>query len=370
MSEVISEQRDRLVRSTAIMAEYQWMFLRHLYGEVQTRFGATGLEILERGLWAYGYYRGRAIRDAPATIVEGRSAASLLRNWDSGELALTAEYGGASVTGSGSEVTLTLPAMPGLEYASVHGGAEAVELHWRSMLSGLAAGFDEAATATCALARSGEPWTITFAVAGAGAEDAALVDPFADAATYIRVARRTSGVLGALQMECARELVATFDASGEEAVRAASYAFGAERGSAMRAQHLADGTPIGFDSMGASLAERDPLAAIFAVGGETYVSRGVNRFDCTYCPLAEVWAEGGDEGMALGYLFDMELHRGLVESYHPGGIVRWDALKTRGDTVCRFRFTIPELVTDEEQALLDSPSEPPRRAGRVHVRPR
>ena len=49
----------------------------------------------------------------------------------------------------------------------------------------------------------------------------------------------------------------------------------------------------------------------------------------------------------------MELHRGLVESYHPGAIVRWDELKTRGDTVCRFRFTIPELVTDEERGRFD-----------------
>jgi hypothetical protein len=32
--------------------------------------------------------------------------------------------------------------------------------------------------------------------------------------------------------------------------------------------------------------------------------------------------------------------------------VRWDALKTRGDAVCRFNFTIPELVTPAEALLL------------------
>jgi hypothetical protein len=368
--EVTSEQRGRLVRSMAIMAEYHWMFLRHLYGEVHGRLGPSGLQALERGLWNYGYDRGRALRNAPATIAEGRSAAGLLRTWDSGELALAAEDGEALAAGSAAHTTLTLPAMPGMDYAAEHGAGAAVQLHWRQLLAGLAAGYDDAATATCSEARASEPWTSTVALPGAAGDRPALADPFADVATYIRVARRTTGLLATLQMHCARELVEAFDASGEEVVRAASYAYGAERGSALRAQHLADGTPIGFDAMGAALAERDPLAAIFAVGGETYVSRGVNRFDCTYCPLAEAWAEGGAEGLALGYLFDMELHRGLVESYHPGGIVRWDALKTRGDTVCRFRFTIPELVTDEERAQLDATGPARPRAGRVHVPPR
>ena len=48
----------------------------------------------------------------------------------------------------------------------------------------------------------------------------------------------------------------------------------------------------------------------------------------------------------------MELHRGLVETHHPGAVVKWDSLKTRGDSLCRFRFYIPELVTDDEQGFV------------------
>ena len=44
----------------------------------------------------------------------------------------------------------------------------------------------------------------------------------------------------------------------------------------------------------------------------------------------------------------MEVHRGLVEGFHPGGVVAWDKVKTRGDKVCNFRFSIPELVTKDD----------------------
>ena len=82
--------------------------------------------------------------------------------------------------------------------------------------------------------------------------------------------------------------------------------------------------------------------------------------DCTYCPLAEVWAEEGPEGLRLGYMFDAPNHRGLFQSYHPGVVVKWDEVKSRGDRVCKFHFSIPELVTPDDPA--------PGRAPR-HVRP-
>jgi hypothetical protein len=112
-----------------------------------------------------------------------------------------------------------------------------------------------------------------------------------------------------------------------------------------------------------ALAERDPLEAIFSIRGPAYSSPGISQFDCTYCPLADVWAQQGSEGLKLGYLFDMELHRGLIETYHPGAVVRWDALKTRGDAMCRFRFSIPELVTPQEAPLLEPARDRQRRAG-------
>jgi hypothetical protein len=104
------------------------------------------------------------------------------------------------------------------------------------------------------------------------------------------------------------------------------------------------------------LQERDPAAAIFAYRGSGYLSDGVWHADCTYCPLAEVWAEEGAEGLRLGYLFDAPNHRGLFESYHPGVVVRWDSVKSRGDRVCKFRFSIPELMTSDDPGPGEEPT--------------
>ena len=349
------------------MSEYQWMFLRHLYASVEKRLGEDGLDALAQGLWSYGYYRGQAIRDLPGTIADGRDALSLLRHWDSGDFALAADSGEVHVSGTPARATITLPSAPGAAYYAKMGGAPALALHWQQMLLGLAAGYDEKACAVeaeHAAADPCSPWSVTFTFVGAAPDGVSeLPDLFEKTADYIRTARRSTGLIAALQFHSSRALIDRFDASAEEAVREASYAFGNERGLALRERHLANGIPINLKTMGQTLRERDPIDAIFAIRGESYVSEGLSHFDCTYCPLAEVWAEEGTEGLALGYLFDMELHRGLLEGFHPGAIVRWDALKTRGDSICRFRFSIPELVTQEERASLDAGRSPGRRPG-------
>ena len=45
---------------------------------------------------------------------------------------------------------------------------------------------------------------------------------------------------------------------------------------------------------------------------------------------------------------DVELHTTMYTTYHPGTIVRWDALKTRGDHLCKFRVSIPELMSPND----------------------
>ena len=59
-------------------------------------------------------------------------------------------------------------------------------------------------------------------------------------------------------------------------------------------------------------------------------------------------AESAREGLALGLLYDVELHTTIYQTYHPGAIVRWDALKTRGDHLCKFRISIPELMSSND----------------------
>ncbi|HEY7145497.1 MAG TPA: hypothetical protein VH637_14735 [Streptosporangiaceae bacterium] len=358
-----SGERAALVRSLAIMSEYHWMFLRHLHAAVASRFGQPGLDVLARGLRRYGFYRGECIRDSPPVLAAGRDALALVRHWDGGELALAAAHGGVEVSVADGKVSVRLPAAPGADYFAGHGGTEALGLHWRQVLAGMAEGFDEQAGVTCDPAGA-TPWRMTWThPAQAAGGDAGLDDVFAAPARYIEVSRRATGLIAALQMYPAMELADAFDASAEEAVREAAYAFGAERGAALRARHLAAGIPVDLQTMSQTLAERDPLGAIFSIRGPAYSSPGLSQFDCTYCPLADVWAQQGTEGLKLGYLFDMELHRGLVETYHPGAVVRWDALKTRGDAMCRFRFSIPGLVTPAEAHLLAPSRDRPRRAG-------
>ena len=87
---------------------------------------------------------------------------------------------------------------------------------------------------------------------------------------------------------------------------------------------------------------------VFNNGG--YLSEGTWHQDCRYCPYADVWAEFGHEGLALGYLYDVELHTTMY-TYHPGTIVRWEALKTRGNQLCKFRFSIPELANPNASGI-------------------
>jgi hypothetical protein len=363
-----SADRQTLTKSLDIMSEYHWMFLRHLYRATETRFGDAGLETLGRGLRAYGFYRGEKIRTNPQVIVRSRDAATLVRHWDGSEIALASLDGDIAISGDSQTVEVTLARAPGMRYFHQHGDVEALSLHWREVMAGIAEGYEDGATAEVDDATS-EPWRVGFTTpAVEGGDEAELPpDALAEPARYIEVARRATGLIAALQFYTARALVQAFDASGEEAVREASYNFGAERGQALRDRHLAEGIPINLATMDQTLnGQRDPLNAIFSIRGEAYFSPAVSMFDCTYCPLAEVWAEEGAEGLALGYLFDMELHRGLVETFHPGAVVKWDALKTRGDSVCRFRFSIPELATPEEREILARDGDF-RRAGRVSV---
>jgi hypothetical protein len=342
------------------MSEYHWMLMRHLHAAVSSRFGKDGLDALARGLRRYGYYRGETIRESPAAIAAGRNPLSLICNWDAAELAVASSHGDVTVTASPGSVTVSLPAAPGADYFAAHGALDPLELHWRHVLAGMADGFGEDVTVSCAPVAE-RPWTITWTHPGVtGQPDWQPEDALGSATRYIELGRRTTGLIAALQMYPAMELLDVFDASGEEAVREAVFAYGAERGAAVRERYLSEGTPVNLQTLSDAIAERDPLGALFSIRGESYSSPGISHYDCTYCPLADVWAEEGADGLRMGYLFDMELHRGLIETYHPGAIVRWDALKTRGDAVCRFRFSIPELVTPEEAPLLEPTRRRPR----------
>jgi hypothetical protein len=362
-------EREALIASLSTLAEYQWMFLRNLYVEIADRLGTSGIAALERGLWRYGFYRGESLRNDPRILATGRDCLALLECWDGAELALAGPVG---LGGTSTDLTVELRSVPGSEYLIARGGGDALRLHWENVLRGIAAGFDEEMSVEFDTVPTDgtSPWSVTFHLHGTISDRPAvpLSDPFDDPARYIRLARRTTGLIAAVEMYVAREIIHTFDASGEEAIRQACFGYGVERGVELRERVTARGDPADFVSLRSAVDARDPMSAVFGIGGEVYSSPGLDFYDCTYCPLAEVWAKEGSEGLALGYIFDMELHRGLIETYHPGAIVKWDALKTRGDSLCRFRFFIPELVTDDEQALVAGAPLPTPRSERINLR--
>jgi hypothetical protein len=348
----MNTERASRIESVRIMVTYNWMFLRHLYLSVQDRLGDAGLATLETGIRRHGYYRGESLRSSPRGCSSPRGAFAVLRAWDTAELAMASAGEQLDVTGDAAEAIVELQRVPGSEYFASNDGGEVLALYWREMLAGLVAGYDAALSISynpVEACGAGE-WTMRFAFAGAqsDADVQPPADAFTDAVQAIEMSRRTAGVFSGLCMHTTQALVERFGGTGEEVARQALYAFGAERAVGMREEAQRRGMPLDFKSWYDIMAKRDPDSAAWVFRDNTHVSPGVFQVTCTYCPMADVWAEEGTAGLSLGYIYDMEVHRGLVEAFNPEGIVAWEQVKTRGDRVCNFRFSIPSLVTEDD----------------------
>lgn len=353
MNEIAAEPR-RLTSSLDSLRtfqDYHWLMLKVFHEAVERAHGTEGLAAIARGARREGVFRGTAMHDDPASFVYGRGPAELLERWDSAEWELAAADGVLKVAADGRAVTLTLPEAPGRAYLTELLGEPAALValrhYWPELLAGIAEGYRSGVELTCDDVAA-TPWTLR--VAGPGAripEVGRLAD---DPLRLIEVNRRTTGLLAAMQMYVSLELISAYDASGEETIRQAAYRFGADRGSVIRERILALGRPLTMANFASTdgLQERDPGETVFVFSERQHISDGAYYLDCTYCPLAEVWASEGADGLRVGYLFDSSNHRGLFQSYNPATEVRWTSVKSRGDQVCRFRFTVPELLTPED----------------------
>ena len=278
---------------------------------------------------------------------------SLLRGWDVSDLMLTQDDARLKVEGGPRSATVRLDRVPGADYFAKHGGDKGLlTTYWSETLKGIAEGYDDDMSVShAALPKDpAKPWSVTFEYPGksSGHSDAPPEDAFGDKERTIRLSRRTYGVFGALGMYISRALIDRFDAVAEEVMREALYKFAFERARGMREQAIAEGLPINFKTWTDIMQRRDPEAATFVFRGQSHISPGVVNVVCTHCPLANVWAEEGHKGMSFGYMYDVAVHKGLVEGFHPGGTVAWETVKTRGDKVCNFHFLIPELVTKKD----------------------
>lgn len=340
------------VESLREFQEYQYLMLKVFAIHIAEQHGEPGMRLLDKGVEADGVYRGIYMRDHSTALTSSRGVLHLVENWDNADWEIPATDGSLVTEVSGSSLTLRLPEAPGREYlANALGDDVATHIldsFWPAMLRGIALGYDSEVTVAADRADV-RPWSVTFT----GAETLERAPRFTrveDPQRLLELNRRTTGLNAGLQMYISKELVAAYDASGEETVRRAAYQFGADRGSVIRERILAQGrqpTMANFASKD-GLQNRDPDEAVFVFRERTHLSDGAYYVDCTYCPLAEVWAAEGPEGLRVGYLFDASNHRGLFQSYNPSTEVRWTSVKSRGDRICRFRFTVPELLTPED----------------------
>ena len=348
----MEQQRQDRIESVRIMVEYNWMYLHHLYQAASTRLGEAGLKAVAAGIRRHGHYRGESIRSSAQGCSQPRDAFALMRAWDTAELGLASQDERLDLRGNGAEATLHVAHVPGSDYFLDKDTEPVLELYWREMLAGLAPGYDENLSITYEplAGRGTAPWVITLSFSGRGGQvsDIELEDTFLHPVASVLMSRRTAGVFSGLCMHTTKALIERFGGTGEAVARRALYQFGAERATGMREQAKREGKALDFNSWFDIISKRDPNSAAWVFRGDTHISAGVFQVTCTYCPMADMWAEEGSEGLALGYIYDMEVHRGLVEAFNPNGVVAWDKVKTRGDRVCNFRFSIPDLVTDED----------------------
>ncbi|HYB10292.1 MAG TPA: L-2-amino-thiazoline-4-carboxylic acid hydrolase [Alphaproteobacteria bacterium] len=346
--------REGIRASMEDVALKQFLFLRNLTDPVIARFGKAGLRVLYDAFRYYGQWRGDNIRMSQASLVAGHDALSFLDNWDSCDFVLAGIAGEISIEGNAVGAAIRLPHLPGTAYFKSHQGKLPV-LHeyWKGLLRGLPAGYDEKLSLTCTEASLDAPWSIRASFGGAPAGKTSVADVvagirniFAEPARALALVRNTSRNAGALYMFIAREVIRAWDATGEQIVREGVRGIGRERGSVLREKHEREGKPLNLKTL--MLDWDGPLISTWVFNGEGYLSEGTWHQDCRYCPYADVWGEFGKEGLALGLLYDIELHTTMYQTYHPGTIVRWDALKTRGDHLCKFRISIPELVSPND----------------------
>jgi hypothetical protein len=347
--------RDGIIASMQDVSLKQYLFLRNLAEPLIDRLGLdAALVILDRAFCHYGQWRGENIRISQSSLVSGHDALAFLQNWDSCDFILAKLIGPVAVAGTPGKASLTVPHLPGGAYFDSRGGRQEVLRHyWSGLLRGMSRGYDARLNIILDRSPDGTTWAIAAEFSGkptgkTSERDvtARLDGIFDQSAEALAMVRQTSRNAGALYMFVAREIIRAYDATGEQLVREGVRGIGRERGTALKEKHLREGKPLNLKTL--MLDWDGPLVSTWVFNEDGYLSEGSWHQDCVYCPYADVWGAFGPGGLSLGYLYDIEMHTTMYETYYPGTVVRWDELKTRGDHLCKFRISIPELVSPND----------------------
>jgi hypothetical protein len=143
---------------------------------------------------------------------------------------------------------------------------------------------------------------------------------------------------GALYFFGADEETKRFDMLGEGELRQQVRDLAHERADRQRAAHTAAGLPLDVKTL---MENWDGQLISIWRFNPGILTPGTWHQDCTVCPYATAWGRLGRRALDLGYLYDYELHPTYYRRYNPEMIVQFEAIKTRGDRMCKFRISLP-----------------------------
>ncbi len=339
------------LQSCKDLLKFQALFSKHFAWSIVRDFGAAGESTVATALRRYGMYRGDIIKANTAAAGVAVTARSIVEHWDMADYHMGTELGTVVAAGNDQQVTVTMSGTPEWTYwKAQERGIDLARLYYSEVLPGIAKALGAEVAFDVSALTLETPWRVTWRVgsAPAGAEGPVHSHIFDDDDRATDMARRTSMNNGALYYFCADEETKTFDMLGEGKLREAVRALAWERADGQIEWHSEMGWQLNVETL---MDHWDgQLVSIwqFAPG---LLTEGTWHQDCTWCPYAAAWEGLGKRALDLGYLYDYELHPTYYKRYHPEMIVQFEAIKTRGDSMCKFRVSLPSKQKPGEPAF-------------------
>ncbi len=333
--------REGVISSCQDLLRFQAMFSRHFAGAPIKRFGGAGEQAIRKGLRRYGAYRGALIKGKLQKAGAPLTARSLVEQWDMADYHLLTDAGTGTIDGSDRSVTVTINDSPDwARWREYEGGVDLARLYYSEVLPGIAEALGASVAADVSTLDLQRPWSLTWTVAAAADGPRSPVhsrvfDRLDDA---VEVARQTSMNNGALYYFCADEETKQFDMLGEAALREHVHELAYERADRQKAAHTAAGWPLNVKTLMDHWDGQLISIWLFEPG---ILTDGTWHQNCTWCPYAAAWGDLGQRALDLGYIYDYELHPTYYRRYNPDMIVQFEAIKTRGDAMCKFRISMP-----------------------------
>lgn len=326
---------------------FQALFFRHFAPPVEERFGREGETAVTAAMRRYGRWRGEQMAARHLARGVPLNAESLVLYWDMGDWHCFGELGAGSASGNPRQAQVTTAATPMWDYFRSTDLAPLARRYYASVYPGIAEGYGAQVEIPSTGPDLVAPWTVTWTKpdqpAGPSGElRSSVLDNREETVALLRWSAQLNA---ALYYFVADETTKRFDMAGEAVVRESVRNLARERAASQRARHAAQGLPLDlvtlqnhWDGDFVSLWKFD----------EGILTPGTWHQDCIECPYFDTWESFGPRGLALGYIYDYELHPTLYEAYHCDAVVQFEAIKTRGDSRCAFRVSIPSLQKQGE----------------------